>query len=189
MICLGEVKLICICGMRTRQLTQQKAFGARRQDEPAAGASTSIVDLSKHRLPLLAGEASEPRLSLVECLRKIAGSADGLIIASAECNGSITPILKNTTAWISSYEHRCQHRKMFNGKFTALLSCTPGALGGPSGLQHMQEILQHLDTNIIPKTGAVHWERRRLVNERYERHKQAIRNRTRHPKANIILQH
>lgn len=137
MICLGEVKLICICGSVRDNLLNKKLLKLAARMSRQRRASTSVMDLSKYRLPLLTGEASEARPARVEGLRNLIGSSDGFTIASLEYTGSVTPILKNTIDWISRYEQGDEQKNVFNGKFAALLSCAPGVLGGLKGLRHI----------------------------------------------------
>ena len=79
----------------------------------------------------------------------------GLLISAPEYNSSITPLLKNTLDWVSRPVTGETPLNCFNGKVAALMSASPGALGGLRGLVHVRAILQNIRVLTIPEQVAV----------------------------------
>jgi len=75
----------------------------------------------------------------------LVASHDGLLIASPEYNSMITPLLKNTIDWCSRSDD-----DPFEGKVAAIISASPGALGGIRSLRMAQQLLLHLGCHIVP---------------------------------------
>ena len=88
------------------------------------------------------GERSSKR-----CLRE----SDGFIISSPEYNSSIAPALKNAIDWASRPESEDEPALVaFHGKVAALLSASPGGLGGMRGLVHLRSILGNIGVLVLP---------------------------------------
>ena len=68
-----------------------------------------------------------------------------LLIASPEYNSMITPLLKNTIDWCTRAEEN-----PFAGKVAAILSASPGALGGVRSLKLAQQLMLHLGCHVVP---------------------------------------
>lgn len=79
----------------------------------------------------------------------------GLLIACPEYNSSITPLLKNTLDWVSRPAPGESPLAAFRGKSAALLSGSPGALGGLRGLVHVRAILGNIGVMVLPDQVAV----------------------------------
>ena len=68
----------------------------------------------------------------------------GLLIASPENNASIPAMLKNSLGWVSRPDGGQNGLVPYQGKVAALLSASPGALGGLRGLVQLRAVLQAL---------------------------------------------
>lgn len=66
-----------------------------------AGAEVNIIDMNQYKLPLFSEDMEKDLPTCVIDLKKAFLNCDGFIIASPEYNGSITPLLCNTLAWMS----------------------------------------------------------------------------------------
>ncbi len=80
---------------------------------------------------------------------------DGLLIASPEYNSSITPLLKNTIDWVSRAGDGQKALAAYEGKVAAVMSASPGRLGGLRGLVHLRSILSNIGVLVIPDQVAV----------------------------------
>ncbi|HRH97118.1 MAG TPA: NAD(P)H-dependent oxidoreductase [Prosthecobacter sp.] len=136
-----------------KQLVRFAAEAAR-----AAGAEVTVVDLRDYPLPLFDGDL-EDHEGLPENAKKLKAlfrEHDGLLIASPEYNSSITAVLKNTLDWVSRGETDDEPALVaYRGKAAALLSSSPGALGGLRGLVHLRAILGNIGVIVLPDQAAV----------------------------------
>jgi len=78
--------------------------------------------------------------------------ADGLIVASPEYNGSVSPYLKNTVDWVSRLPRLLAEEgyiNPFHGKPLLLAGATPGQSGGLLGLQNARNVFAYLGALIL----------------------------------------
>jgi chromate reductase len=117
-----------------------------------AGAAIDFVDLRDYPLPLYDGdsEAAEGRPENVGKLHERFRNADGLLIASPEYNGFLSPMLKNTLDWISRSEEASPDLSAFQGKTAAIMAASPGPLGGLRGLRGLRELLTNVGITVLP---------------------------------------
>jgi NAD(P)H-dependent FMN reductase len=123
-----------------------------------AGAEVTLADLSDYPMPLMnedleASEGMPPRAGAFKAL--LAGH-DGFLIASPEYNGFVTPLLKNALDWASRGESPDEPAlSAFRGKTAAILSASPGNLGGLRGLWVLRILLSGLGVVVVPEQHAV----------------------------------
>ena len=88
---------------------------------------TTPIDLADYPLPLfdpdLLAESGPP--AAAHELRAIIGDHQGIVLASPEYNGAMTPLVKNTVDWISRVD-----MFTFFGKCFGLMAASPGRGGG-----------------------------------------------------------
>jgi NAD(P)H-dependent FMN reductase len=77
-------------------------------------------------------------------------AADGVLYASPEYNGSLSPALKNAIDWASRPREGEKQLEAFKGKTAGLLGASPGKLGGLRGLRHLRTILSGIGTHVVP---------------------------------------
>jgi len=139
-------------GSYNHRLVQVAAEGAR-----AAGAEVTVVDFKDYRLPLfdedLEKEQGPPENA--KKLKQLFLDHDGLLIAAPEYNSSITPLLKNTIDWVSRPAEGEPPLAAYQGKVAALMSASPGGLGGLRGLVHVRAILSSIGVIVLPNQVAV----------------------------------
>lgn len=131
-----------------KQLVRTAADAAR-----AAGAEVTVIDLRDLPLPLF-DEDFESEHGLPENAKKLKTlfrDHDAFLIASPEYNSSITAVLKNAIDWASRGETDDEPALYaYRGKTAALLSASPGALGGLRGLVHLRAILGNIGVIVLP---------------------------------------
>jgi chromate reductase, NAD(P)H dehydrogenase (quinone) len=131
-----------------KQLAQLAANAARE-----AGAEVTFVDLRDLALPLF-DQDLEAASGLPENAKKFKSllrEHDGFIISSPEYNSSISGVLKNAIDWASRSESDDEPSLVaFRGKIAALMSASPGALGGLRGLVHLRAILGNIGVIVLP---------------------------------------
>lgn len=135
-------------GSYNKQLVRLAAHAAR-----TAGAEVTEIDLLDFQLPLL-NQDDEDAHGLPENAKKLKAlflSHQGLLIASPEYNSSLSAVLKNTLDWVSRAETPEEPPlAAYTGKIAALVSASPGALGGLRGLVHLRAILGNIGVWTVP---------------------------------------
>jgi chromate reductase, NAD(P)H dehydrogenase (quinone) len=133
-------------GSLNQKLLDQAALGAR-----AAGAEVTSIRLSDFELPIYDAEYGLPQGA--QALRALLADDQGLLIATPEHNGGYTALLKNALDWMS------RPNGFPFGKFAALVSASPGLLGGVKSQLSLQIVLNKLGVHVIPESfalGAAH---------------------------------
>jgi NAD(P)H-dependent FMN reductase len=139
-------------GSFNKKLVALAAHGARQ-----AGAEVTLLDLGDFPLPLFNQdlEAEQGMPETGARLKQQFLDHDGLLIASPEYNSSITAALKNALDWVSRSAPGEPPLAAFRGKAAALMSASPGALGGLRGLVHVRSILGNIGVIVLPDQVAV----------------------------------
>jgi NAD(P)H-dependent FMN reductase len=135
-------------GSYNKQLVQVAAKAAE-----AAGAEVTYVDLRDYPMPLF-NEDDEKANGLPETakrFRELMKQSDAFLISSPEYNGSISGLLKNVIDWASRPVEGEAPLECFTGKTCALLSASPGRLGGIRALPEVQRILSGIGVNVLAK--------------------------------------
>ncbi|EON34222.1 MULTISPECIES: NAD(P)H-dependent oxidoreductase [Gordonia] len=120
------VELVALVGsLRAASVNRQLAHVAA--DNAPAGVSITVVD-DLGSLPFYSEDVDvEDQLDAgVAKLRQVVGSADGVLIATPEYNGTIPAALKNAIDWLS----RPYGTGALTGKPVAVLSAALGQYGG-----------------------------------------------------------
>lgn len=110
------------------------------------GSSLELYDYSD--VPLY--NADLPRPESVDRLSAAIAGADGVLIASPEYNHSVTGVLKNMIDWASRPAANLNNAVPFKGVPTAVVSASPGAIGGARGQQHLKVILLAMQVPVYP---------------------------------------
>lgn len=155
---MSHPRILAFAGsLRTHSLNKKLVRYAAEMAK-AEGAEITTIDLRDYPLPLFDGDLEE-REGLPENAKKLKAmfrEHDGLLIASPEYNSSITAVLKNAMDWVSRAESEGEPSLVaFRGKVAALMSASPGALGGLRGLVHLRVILGNLGVIVLPEQVAV----------------------------------
>ena len=140
-------RIIALAGSARRASLNKRLgqFAAARAC--ALGGSGVFLDLADYRLPLYDGdlEAAQGVPDSALALGEQVASADGLIIASPEYNGSYPALLKNTIDWLTRIDRRIWVRP------TALMSASPGPRGGGRALVVLRLALDHMHVPVLDR--------------------------------------
>jgi chromate reductase len=135
-----------------KKLVQIAARAARE-----AGAEVTYLDLRDYPMPVF-DEDLEKAEGLPEGAKKLKQvfiDHDGFLWSCPEYNSSITAVLKNTIDWVSRPVAGETPLRGFKGKTAALMSASPGALGGLRGLVTVRSILSNIGVLVLPTQVAV----------------------------------
>jgi NAD(P)H-dependent FMN reductase len=135
-----------------KKLVKIAAAGAR-----AVGAEVTYVDLRDLPMPLFDEdlEAKEGLPPNARQFKDLLLSHQGLLIASPEYNSSITAVLKNAIDWASRPVPGEPMLAGFVDKVAAIMTTSPGALGGLRGLVHLRAILGNISVLVLPGQVAI----------------------------------
>ena len=150
-------KILAFAGSAREASYNKTLVKIAAQGAQQAGAEVTVLDMREYPLPLfdedLEREQGAPENAMK--LKKLFTAHNGLLISSPEYNSSITPLLKNTIDWISRPAEGESMLAAYAGKTAALLSASPGGLGGLRGLVHVRSILSSIGVLVIPDQIAI----------------------------------
>lgn len=147
----AEPKVLAFSGStRTDSLNTklvQEATGIAKQ----MGAKITVIDLKDYPMPFYDAdlEAKEGLPANAKRLRTLMIESDAIIIASPEYNSSIPAVLKNALDWASRGADGKPSRDAFKGKKFAIMSASPGGIGGARGLVHLQAIIENVGGEVV----------------------------------------
>lgn len=121
------------------------------------GGRPTFIDLRDHPMPLYEGdlEAEQGLPDNARVLRRGLADHEGLLIASPEYNGFITPLLKNTLDWLTRPHEGESGLALFEGKLAAVVSASPGGMGGVRSLGLTRQLLANIGVTVLPDQLAV----------------------------------
>jgi len=110
------------------------------------GADVSVIDLNEYALPMYGIDIEQNEGfpdTLVNLLSEIK-SADGLLIAVNEHNGSLSAFFKNIIDWLTRIDYN-----FLEGKRIVLMSTSPGKRGGLTALEYISDFLPRIKAEVI----------------------------------------
>jgi chromate reductase len=146
------IRILGFAGSARADSFNKKLVRIALRGAETSGAEVRFVDLRDHPLPLYDGdsELADGLPETVEGLRSEFQKADGLLIASPEYNGFLSPMLKNTIDWLSRSKAASADLSAFQGKAAAIMAASPSPLGGLRGLRGLRELLTNLGITVLP---------------------------------------
>ena len=153
----GSARILAFAGSARTHSFHKKLIKIAANGARDAGAEVTLIDLRDYEMPLYDGDIEEndglPENALK--LRELFGNHDGLLIASPEYNSAFSPLLKNTIDWVSRPAGDEPMLHYIAGKTAALVSASPGALGGLRGLVHVRQMLGNIRVTVIPNQATI----------------------------------
>jgi chromate reductase len=145
------IRILVFAGSARRDSFNKKLAVTAAARVRELGGEATFIDLADYSMPLYDGDLEAEGLpeNAVK-LRALMLEHDALLIACPEYNGSITPLLKNVIDWTSRASEGIGMTAAYKGKVGALLSASPGSLGGMRGLVHVRAILSGIGVLVVP---------------------------------------
>ncbi|MDB6092917.1 MAG: reductase [Verrucomicrobia bacterium] len=143
----NPIRILAFSGSARRESLNRKLLAVAVQATRDAGAEVTLLDLNDFELPLYHGDLEDAK-GMPENATKLVNliiEHQGLLIASPEYNSMFTPLLKNTLDWCTRADD-----SPFPGKVAAVVSASPGILGGVRSMQHARHLLLHLGCHVVP---------------------------------------
>lgn len=151
---MSHASILVFAGSSRRESLNKKLAQTAAQTLQQQGGIATFIDLADFNIPLYHGdlEAEHGIPAEVQRLQNLLAQHQGLLIVSPEYNGMPTPLLLNTLDWLS---RGSQGLSNFSGKPVALLSASPGGLGGLRSLWSMRQFLSNLGLLVLANQLAV----------------------------------
>jgi NAD(P)H-dependent FMN reductase len=147
------IKVIALCGSTRSGSFNKKVLNQAIVGVKDSGAQVTVINLRDYPLPLYDGDLEEidgiPENAMK--LKKIFLDHQALLFALPEYNSSLSGVFKNAIDWISRPIPNEIELACFAGKVCALMSASPGSLGGIRGLVHARSMLENINVMVIPK--------------------------------------
>lgn len=148
--------LVFAGSIRTGSFNRRLATAAARTLRDA-GLRVTHVDLSDYPMPIYNAdlEAEEGLPEGARRLKELFLAHPAILLACPEYNSSITPLLKNALDWVSRREGDEPPLAAYRGKLAALVSASPGKLGGLRALAVVRSMLGNIGVWVQPTQLAV----------------------------------
>lgn len=139
-----KIRILGFTGSLRRNSYNMAALRAAQTLVPE-NAELEIADLSQ--IPFFNEDVEAVGIpGVVADFKKKIAQADALLIATPEYNFSIPPVLKNALDWASRGDD-----SPFPGKPLAIMSASPGMLGGARVQYHLRQVCVQLDLKTLNK--------------------------------------
>lgn len=156
------IKILALCGSARRDSLNRKLLKVAARGAHDDGGEVTFISLADYQLPLYEGdfemECGVPQR--VRELQQLFAEHEALLIASPEHNGGYTASLKNAIDWISRPRESGEPGVLlFARKVAAVVSASPGPMGGLRSMLGMRGVLEKLGAIVIPQgfsLGAAH---------------------------------
>ena len=153
-------RILVFAGSARKDALSKRVARAAHAALLEAGGQATLIDLADYHAPLYNGdlEAAEGVPGVITALLELIAGHDGLLIASPEYNGSMTPLVVNTLDWCSRVfapPAAVSGLALLANKPVAIVGSSPGALGGLRALFHLRDLLGNLGMIVIPQQLAV----------------------------------
>lgn len=146
-------KILAFAGSLRKDSYNKKLVKIAARGAEQAGGEVTYIDLNDFPMPILNqdDESASGLPSQALVLKKMMWETDGYLIASPEYNSSLSAVLKNTIDWTSRPATKEEESlSCFKGKYAAIMSASPGGLGGLRGLVHLRAILENIFVMVLP---------------------------------------
>lgn len=147
-------KILAFAGSARTNSLNKKLLNVAVDCARSLGAEVEVVDFKDLVIPLYDGDLEEESglPENVRIFKKKLQDADGMLIATPEYNGFITPLLKNVLDWASRKETDDEPPlSAYKGKAAALLAATPGPMSGVRSLPFARLLLSNLGCIVLPR--------------------------------------
>ncbi len=152
------VKILAFAGSLRKDSWNKKLVKIAAKGAEAAGAEVTYIDLKDYPLPIY-DQDIEDASGLPENARKLKElmvAHDGFLISCPEYNSTMPAVFKNVIDWTSRKAKPDEiYLSCFIDKAVALLSASPGGLGGMRGLVHVRAMFSNIYSIVLPNQKSI----------------------------------
>lgn len=144
-------RILAFAGSNRRDSFNARLLAAAAGALEGGSVPCTTIELRDFPLPIYDAdlEAAEGLPENAARLRALIASHQGYLVASPEYNGLLSPLMKNTIDWTTRSEQGGADTSGYQGKWAALLSASPGALGGMRGLGSLRTLFTNLGCTVL----------------------------------------
>ena len=150
---ISQPKILAFAGSLRKHAFSKRVVKTALKGAEQAGADVTFIDLGDYPLPLYNPDDHEA-LGFHQnalSLQNLMAQHEGFLIASPEYNGSLSAVLKNTIDWASRKSDQYEMGQVFAGKVAAIMTSSPGSLGGIRALTHLRGVLTAVRLIVLPQ--------------------------------------
>lgn len=149
-----QPKILAFAGSLRRDSHNKKLVKIAAKAAEDAGALVTYIDLKDYPLPIYDQEIEDatglPENALK--LKELMLAHDGFLLACPEYNSSMSAVFKNVIDWTSRMAKPDEvYLCCFTDKAVALMSASPGGLGGIRGLVHVRSMFGNINSIVLPQ--------------------------------------
>lgn len=151
-------KILAFSGSSRKNSINQKLVNIAALAAEKEGATVTIIDLADYPMPLYNQdlETEQGMPPSAHAFKQLLIEHDGFLIASPEYNSAFSPLLKNVIDWASRAERDNEAPlQAYKGKFSCIMSASPGTNGGLRGLVFLRMLLSNIGVIVLPAQIAV----------------------------------
>jgi chromate reductase len=140
-------RILAFSGSARKESLNKKLLAAVVEAVRGAGGEVTVLDLNELPIPLYHGDLEDEKgiPENAQTFIKLVTEHHALLIASPEYNSQMTPLLKNTIDWATRADEN-----PLTGKVAAVVSASPGAMGGIRSMTLARALLTHLGCHVLP---------------------------------------
>jgi len=146
-------RILAFAGSLRKDSCNKKLVRIALKGAEEAGAEVTYIDLADYPMPIY-NQDDEDRDGLPENavkLKRLMREHHGFLISAPEYNSSLSAAFKNAIDWTSRKEQKDEpNLECYAGKTAAIMSASPGALGGLRGLVHVRAMLENIQVLVLP---------------------------------------
>lgn len=172
-------KILAFAGSLREHALSKRVVKIAVKGAEKAGGEVTYVDLRDYPMPIYNLDEHERNGFDPNALafQGLLTEHDGFLIASPEYNGSLPAALKNAIDWASRPSEKYPRSAVFSGKFAAMMSSSPGSLGGVRSLSHLRGVLTSISVNVLSQEIAVAFAEDKFVGNDEEMIDEAMKGR------------
>ena len=153
-----QPKILAFAGSLRKDSYNKKLVKIAIRGAEEAGAKVTYIDLKDYTLPIYDQEVEDsqglPENALL--LKKMMMEHDGFLLSCPEYNSSMSAAFKNVIDWTSRNASPNEvYLSCFIDKVVALMSASPGVLGGLRGLVHVRSMFSNIFSVVLPKQKSI----------------------------------